>query len=93
VQRKHQQSPEQWRAVVDRLKSSVEVYVGNLSFFTTEDQIHKLFSSVGPVKKVIMGLNKITKTPCGFCFVVYFHHADAVAATKYISGTKVRQKI
>jgi nuclear cap-binding protein subunit 2 len=38
--------------------------VGNLSFFTTEEQIHELFSRAGDVKRIIMGLDKATKTPC-----------------------------
>ena len=46
------------------------MYVGNLSFYTTEDQVHALFSKAGLVERVIMGLNRITKTPCGFCFVM-----------------------
>ena len=53
------------------LKLSTTLYVGNLSFFTTEEQIYELFSKCGDVKKIIMGLDKYKKTPCGFCFVEY----------------------
>jgi nuclear cap-binding protein subunit 2 len=45
--------------------------VGNLSFYTSEDQIYELFSMCGEVKRVIMGLDRVKKTPCGFCFVEY----------------------
>ena len=48
---------------------SATLYVGNLSFYTTEEQIYTFFSKSGPVKRIIMGLDKFTKTPCGFCFV------------------------
>lgn len=72
---------------------SKTLYVGNLSFFTTELQIENVFNSVGPVKRVIMGLNNITKTPCGFCFVEYYTHENAAAALKYISGTVCDGKI
>ena len=47
-----------------RLLTSATLYVGNLSFFTTEEQIHELFSRAGDVKRIIMGLDKTTKTPC-----------------------------
>ena len=47
-----------------RLLTSSTLYVGNLSFFTTEEQIHELFSRAGDVKRIIMGLDKTTKTPC-----------------------------
>lgn len=50
---------------------STTLYVGNLSFYTTEEQIHELFSKCGDVKRIIMGLDSMKKTPCGFCFVEY----------------------
>lgn len=34
-----------------------------------EEQIYELFSRVGDVKRIIMGLDRNNKTPCGFCFV------------------------
>ena len=51
--------------------TSCVLYVGNLSFYTTEDQVYALFSKCGLIERVIMGLNRVTKTPCGFCFVMY----------------------
>lgn len=53
------------------LRTSTTLYVGNLSFYTTEEQIYELFSKCGDVKRIIMGLDKFKKTPCGFCFVEY----------------------
>jgi hypothetical protein len=55
--------------MIGDLAVSTTLYVGNLSFYTTEEQIHEYFRRCGPVKRVIMGLNKNDKTPCGFCFV------------------------
>ena len=54
-----------------KLKDSCTLYIGNLSFYTTEDQIYELFSMCGEVKRVIMGLDRVKHTPCGFCFVEY----------------------
>lgn len=36
-----------------------------------------------------MGLDKAKRTPCGFCFVMYYTHKDAEDAVKYISGLVV----
>lgn len=47
-----------------------QLYVGNVSFYTTEAQIYELFSTVGHVNRVIMGLDRNKKSPCGFCFVM-----------------------
>lgn len=77
------QNPDQLSAYRDRrflgsqdefehaLRTSTTVYVGNLSFYTTEEQIYEVFSRTGELKKIIMGLDKNSKTPCGFCFVLY----------------------
>lgn len=68
------------------LRTSTTVYVGNLSFFTTEEQIYEVFSKVGDVKRIVMGLDKVSLTPCGFCFVVYYTRADTEDCVKYING-------
>eukprot|EP01006_Ploeotia_vitrea_P045930 TRINITY_DN66979_c8_g7_i1.p1 TRINITY_DN66979_c8_g7~~TRINITY_DN66979_c8_g7_i1.p1 ORF type:complete len:266 (-),score=119.07 TRINITY_DN66979_c8_g7_i1:28-825(-) len=75
------------------LARSTTLYVGNLSFFTTEEQIYELFSRAGRVRRVIMGLDRIKKTPCGFCFVEYEDRASAEACVKYINGTKLDERI
>ncbi|OQR94716.1 leishmanolysin-like peptidase [Achlya hypogyna] len=77
----------------DAMKQSSTLYVGNLSFFTSETQIYELFSVVGPVRAVIMGLDRIKKTPCGFCFVEYFNKDHAQACANFISGTKLDQRV
>ncbi|CAE6428547.1 unnamed protein product [Rhizoctonia solani] len=81
------------------LDRSSTLYVGNLSFYTTEEQIYDLFQKCaspedgGGVKRIIMGLDRNTRTPCGFCFVEYYTHAEAAAAVRYISGTKLDERI
>lgn len=67
------------------LKGSKLLYIGNLSFFTTELQIQHAFSQIGPIKRIIMGLNANTKTPCGFCFVEYFSQQHTADCLKYLS--------
>jgi len=76
-----------------KLLHSTTLYVGNLSFFTTEEQIHELFSRAGDVKRIIMGLDKNTKTPCGFCFVEYYTRQDAEQAMRYINQTRLDDRI
>ncbi|GAV03663.1 hypothetical protein RvY_14057 [Ramazzottius varieornatus] len=77
----------------DKLRASTTLYVGNLSFFTTEDQIHHLFSKSGDVKRCIIGLDRFTKTPCGFCFVEYYRRADAEDALRYVNGTRLDERV
>ncbi|DAA78800.1 nuclear cap-binding protein subunit 2 [Trichophyton mentagrophytes] len=75
------------------LKEATTLYVGNLSFYTTEEQIHELFAKCGEIKRLVMGLDRFQKTPCGFCFVEYYTHQDALDCMKYIGGTKLDERI
>ncbi|KAI9767899.1 MAG: nuclear cap binding complex subunit [Geoglossum simile] len=84
-------SPE--AAPEDPLKDAATLYVGNLSFYTTEEQIHELFAKCGEIKRLVMGLDRYNKTPCGFCFVEYYTHQDALDCMKYIGGTKLDERI
>jgi nuclear cap-binding protein subunit 2 len=72
---------------------SATVYVGNLSFYTTEEQIYELFSKVGLVKEIIMGLDRYNYTPCGFCFIIFFNTLDSVNAVKFLNGTKLDDRV
>ncbi|KAI0046705.1 RNA-binding domain-containing protein [Auriscalpium vulgare] len=93
------------QARVDRQKQqelldkSSTLYVGNLSFYTTEEQIYDVFAKCaspedgGGVKRIIMGLDRHTRTPCGFCFVEFYTHTEALASMRYISGTKLDERI
>ncbi|GAM35661.1 nuclear cap-binding protein complex small subunit [Talaromyces pinophilus] len=77
----------------DDLRNATTLYVGNLSFYTTEEQIHELFAKCGEIKRLVMGLDRFQKTPCGFCFVEYYTHQDALDCLKYIGGTKLDERI
>ncbi|KAF4471645.1 RNA recognition motif domain-containing [Fusarium albosuccineum] len=77
----------------DPLADATTLYVGNLSFYTTEEQVYELFSKCGEIKRLVMGLDRFNKTPCGFCFVEYYTHQDALDCMKYIGGTKLDERI
>jgi len=86
-------TPEAWTKMINALKRSTTLYIGNLSFYTDEEQVYTLFSLCGPVRRVIMGIHKFTHLPCGFCFVEYYFHRDAMAARDYLNGTKLDDRI
>lgn len=70
-----------------KLNESTTVYVGNLSCYTSEYQIHELFSRCGSIKRIIMGLDKNKKTPCGFCFVEFDERDSTMKSINYINRT------
>ena len=65
------------------------VYVGNLSFYTSDLQIDSFFSRAGRVKRVIMGIHRVQKTPCGFCFVEFQTHEEAMVASLTLNGARL----
>jgi len=65
----------------------------NLSFYTTEEQIIEVFKKCGEIRRIVMGLNRNTKTPCGFCFVEYYTHQDATDCVKYLTSTAVDDRV
>jgi RNA recognition motif-containing protein len=48
---------------------STNIYVGNLPFSATEDQIHEIFSAYGTVEKVSLITDRETGQSRGFGFV------------------------
>jgi len=55
------------------------IYIGNISFDSTEDQIRNAFAAHGEIKKITMPTDKFTGRPRGFAFV-QMADADATAA-------------
>jgi len=75
------------------LSGSNTLYIGNISYYTTEEQVYELFSRAGDIRRVIMGLDRFKKTPCGFCFVEYYTREDAENAVRYINATRLDDRI
>lgn len=90
IDRQQNLSPEEYQ---EKLAHSTTVYVGNLSQLSKEEQIYELFSYAGKVKRVIMGLDRYKKTPCGFCFVEFCTHEGAYTAVNCLSGTALENKL
>lgn len=72
-----------------KLEKSTTVYIGNLSCYTNEYQLYELFTRCGSIKRIVMGLDKVKKTPCGFCFVEFDDRESAMNSIKYLNRTKL----
>lgn len=88
--RSHYDSP---ASQMKALALSSTLYIGNLAFSTGTRHIRSHFSRVGIVKKIVMGLDRHKKTPCGFCFVEYRNREDALLAVAHLTGTKLDGKV
>eukprot|EP00347_Sterkiella_histriomuscorum_P009636 403340450 len=77
-----------------KIKTSTTLYVGNLSFYTREDQLLNYFSLCSQIlPRLIMGLNNQTKTPCGFCFVEYATKQEASLARALLDHSNIDGRI
>jgi RNA recognition motif-containing protein len=67
----------------------VKLYVGNLSFSTTEEDLRTLFATAGTVKSVALIKDRDTGTSKGFAFVEMSTQSEAEAAIKKFNGYKL----
>ena len=67
--------------------SENKLYVGNLSFKTTEDQLAQLFSEFGTVRNAELILDRETGRPRGFAFVTLGTPEEAKLAIEKMNGT------
>ena len=68
---------------------SKKIYVGNLSFQTTESDITQAFSGFGPVESVSIITDRETGRSKGFGFVQMTDSAAADQAINSLNGTEV----
>lgn len=57
-----------------------KLYVGNLSYNVTEDDLRTLFSQAGEIKEVSLIMDRETRRPKGFGFVEMANQVDAEKA-------------
>lgn len=62
-----------------------KLYVGNLPFTVTEDQLRELFAPHGTVEKISLISDRDTGRPRGFAFVE-MANADAARAMQTLNG-------
>ena len=67
--------------------SNSKLYVGNMSFKTTEDELRQAFGQFGSVTDVYVAMDKMTGRPRGFAFVTMGTAEEAKAAAEKLNGT------
>ena len=67
--------------------SNSKLYVGNLSFKTTEDELRSAFGQFGSVTDVYVAMDKMTGRPRGFAFVTMGTADEATSAAEKLNGT------
>ena len=63
-----------------------KLYVGNMSFNTTEDGLRTAFGQFGSVTDVYIANDRETGRPRGFAFVTFATEAESKAAIEKMNG-------
>jgi RNA recognition motif-containing protein len=66
-----------------------KLYVGNLSYSTTEDELRELFTQAGTVTDVVVIKDRDTGQSKGFAFVSMASQAEAEKAIQMMNGKSV----
>jgi cold-inducible RNA-binding protein len=64
----------------------MNIYIGNLSFDTTEDQLRQTFEGFGNVSTVKIIVDNYSGRPRGFAFVEMSANDEAAAAISGLNG-------
>lgn len=70
----------------------VKLYVGNLSYETTEDDLRTLFTQFGTVADVALIKDRDTGRSKGFAFVTMSSQTEAEAAVKAVDGQTINNR-
>jgi cold-inducible RNA-binding protein len=72
---------------------SAKLYVGNMSFKTTEEDLRAAFGQFGSVTDVYVAMDKMTGRPRGFAFVTMGSPEEGKAAAEKLNGTDLGGRI
>ena len=64
----------------------MNIFVGNLSYQTTEPELEAAFGTYGAVEPVSLGRNRDTGEPRGFAFVEMTNREEAIKAIQSLNG-------
>ena len=65
------------------------IFVGNLSFRTTQEEIHQIFANYGVVERVNLVTDRDSGQSRGFAFVEMTNANEAEAAINALNGTEL----
>ncbi len=66
-----------------------KVFVGNLSFDTTREQLEALFAPMGEITEIVVPTDRDSGRPRGFAFVTYANGESATQAIEKLNGVEL----
>jgi RNA recognition motif-containing protein len=85
------------QSVKDNLEKGIttvtNIFVGNLSYRTTQDELHTAFAQYGGVERVNIVTDRDTGQSRGFAFVEMRDAGEAQAAITHLNGTELNGRV
>jgi cold-inducible RNA-binding protein len=66
-----------------------KVFVGNMSFDTTREELQELFAQAGEITEVVVPTDRMSGRPRGFAFVTFASDEAATAAIQTLDGKEL----
>ena len=71
-----------------RKRYRMKIYVGNMPYAMTEDELRSVFETYGTVTSASLALDRETRRPRGFGFIEMPENAEANAAVSALNGSE-----
>lgn len=69
------------------------IFVGNLNYATSQDELYEAFAQFGTVERVNIVTDRDTGQPRGFAFVEMTNAGEAEAAIAQLNGTELNGRV
>uniref|UniRef100_A0A8C5P7G9 Probable RNA-binding protein 19 n=1 Tax=Leptobrachium leishanense TaxID=445787 RepID=A0A8C5P7G9_9ANUR len=86
VQNRPWEQKEKSAEELEDVSESGRLFVRNLPYSCSEDDLEKLFSKFGPISEIHFPIDNLTKKPKGFAFVTFLITEHAVKAYSEVDG-------
>ena len=70
----------------------MNIYVGNLSFDTTEEDLRRVFEAHGKVSFVLIMQDRVSENALGFGFLEMSNAKNARKAAEALNGTTINER-
>lgn len=87
VKQKEEQFEKYSELVADDVEESGRIFVRNLNYTCTEEDLEKAFSPYGDIAEIHLSIDEFTKLPKGFAFVEFVFPSNAAKAYQELNGT------
>jgi RNA recognition motif-containing protein len=76
----------------DKRRRIMKIFVGNLAYDVTEDELMAEFGTYGNVESVAIPADRVSGRPRGFAFVEMSSKSEAEAAIEGLNGKMLRER-